>query len=131
MCIIIVRFIFYYYLLFCFIYIHIQIDKTASTNMPLAYIMCNIIAWSSVIIDPIIYIIVHQKYRNAIEELITRILHFRQPRRIGILAQLEIMVSNQVQSVSRSVSRRSSVSDTEVTDASGIDVVTSIAMSPR
>ena len=50
---------------------------------------------------------------------------------MGILAQLEIMVNSQVQSVSRSVSRRSSVSDTEVTDASGIDVVTSIAMSPR
>ena len=58
-------------------------------------------------------------------------MHFRQPQRSGILAQLEIMVNNQVQSVSRSVSRRSSVSDTEVTDASGIDVVTSIAMSPR
>ena len=90
--------------------------------------LCCIITWSSVIIDPIIYIIANQKYRNAVEELFNNFLHFNSNQSEGILKQIELVGKNQTQSskIDGNTSRRSTISDNKATSTSSIDMVSSI-----
>ena len=40
-----------------------------SKRIPVAYAIGNVVTWSSVIVDPIIYIVTQRKYRSAIKRM--------------------------------------------------------------
>ena len=47
----------------------LQMNTNASITQPLAYLVCILIACSSVIINPIVYFLAQEKYRNAARAL--------------------------------------------------------------
>ena len=43
-----------------------QYEPNASKTMPLEYVVCTICYWTTVVIDPLVYIFIQRKYRNAV-----------------------------------------------------------------
>ena len=51
-----------------------QFDPHSSSTKPTAAIFCYLINWSNVVIDPLIYMVCNEKYRNAIKKLLKPII---------------------------------------------------------
>ena len=89
-------------LIFSYIDVHNFFKIDDEKYIPSLHVLCYIINWSSVVMNPAIYVATQPKYRMAIKMLVIRIRYLTQPeeaRRLVIQLESENKLAERMKSV--------------------------------